>query len=76
MKRIGPLYPVSLIALMVVSSHTLAETHCDKWNSLEFFNQAETDDVERCLVTGADPNTRIEGNAHSLGKPESDDWDC
>ena len=60
MKRAGFLCAAYLVALTIVSSHTLAEGTCDKWNSLEFFEQAGTDDVERCLVAGADPNARIE----------------
>ena len=69
MKRLIILYTASLVALtaIVVSGHALAEASCDTWNSLAFFKKAGIDEVERCLISGADPNTRVEGGA-SFGK--------
>ena len=63
MNRIVPLHAFCLIAATLVCSLSLAESGCDRLNSVEFFKQAPTDDVERCLAAGADPNIRMDADA-------------
>ncbi len=49
-----------LAAVAISTMPAAAAPSCDNWNSKEFFSQATSQDVERCLQTGADPVAKDE----------------
>ncbi len=49
----------AVIAVVVsLGQAGLAQTGCDNWNTLDFFEDADGDLVRTCVAAGADPNAR------------------